>query len=39
VNLMRDLCDRVFYLEDGQFKTDGDKESAIKQYQSDKEGA
>jgi len=39
VNLMRDLCDRVFYLENGQFKTDGDPETAIKQYQSDKEGA
>ena len=38
VNLMRELCDRVYYLEGGQFKTDGDKESTIKQYQSDKEG-
>jgi ABC-type polysaccharide/polyol phosphate transport system ATPase subunit len=39
VNLLRDLCDRIFYLEDGKFQTDGDKESAIKQYQSEKEGA
>jgi len=38
VNLLRDLCDRIFYLEDGHFQTDGDKESAIKQYQSEKEG-
>ena len=37
-NLLRALCNRVFYLEGGQFKTDGDKESAIKQYQSEKEG-
>ena len=37
-NLLRDICDRIFYLEAGNFKTDGDKESAIEQYQSDKEG-
>ena len=38
VNLLRELCDRIFYLEEGRFKTDGDKESAIKQYQSEKGG-
>jgi len=37
-NLLRDLCDRIFYLEAGSFKTDGDNDSAIKQYQSEKEG-
>ena len=37
-NLLRDLCDRIYYLEGGHFKTDGDKESAIEQYQSEKEG-
>jgi len=37
-NLLRDLCDRIFYIEAGSFKTDGDIDSAIKQYQSEKEG-
>ena len=37
-NLLRDLCDRIFYLKDGKFRTDGDKEAAIEQYQSVKEG-
>ncbi len=37
-NLLRDLCDRIFYLKDGKFRTDGDKEEAIEQYQSVKEG-
>jgi ABC-type polysaccharide/polyol phosphate transport system ATPase subunit len=37
-NLLRDICDRIFYLENGRFETDGDKESAIEQYQSEKEG-
>ena len=36
-NLLRDLCDRVFYLESGKFETDGDIESSIQRYQSDKE--
>ena len=36
--LIRELCDRAFYLEDGQFKTDGDIEEAIEQYESDQDG-
>ena len=35
--LIRELCDRAFYLEDGQFKTDGDIEKAIEQYESDRD--
>ena len=37
-NLLRDLCDRIFCLEQGQFTTDGDKEAAIEKYQSVREG-
>ena len=36
-NLLRDLCDRIFYLDDGNFTTGGDKEVAIAQYQTEKE--
>jgi len=38
VNLMRDLCDRVFYIEAGQLKTSGDVEDAISKYLSEKGG-
>ena len=37
-NLLRDLCDRIFYIESGEFKTDGNKDSAIEHYLADKEG-
>jgi ABC-type polysaccharide/polyol phosphate transport system ATPase subunit len=37
-NLLRDLCDRIFCLEQGQFTTDGDNEAAIEKYQSVKDG-
>ncbi len=37
-NLLRDLCDRIFCLENGEFKTDGSKDSAIEHYLAAKEG-
>ena len=37
-NLLRDLCDRIFYLENGEFKTGGSKDSAIEHYLAEKEG-
>ncbi|MDP6865525.1 MAG: ABC transporter ATP-binding protein [Candidatus Poseidoniaceae archaeon] len=34
--LIRQLCDRAYYLEDGTFKTNGDIEETISQYESDR---